>query len=683
MSLSRNAGNALALILGAALAAVSFGAAGGTELSRTSITEVAMMLAGVAVIAATLLWGRRGPLYGGTSLVAFALLAVLTSFSVLWSVVPELSYVEAGRTLSYLVVFAAAIAGARLAPRAAPGVVVGVLVGALLPVAYSLASRIWPGTLAENELSNRIGAPFQYWNAVGTVAAIAIPLALWLGSRRTGSVWGRALSYPAVGLCVLAILLTQSRGALAAAVVAAALWLTIVPLRLRSLPVIIVPALAACAVGAWALSKDPFSKSLQPLEAKEAVADDFGLLVVLMSVLLLATGFAINVGLQRGLVSMRTRRRAGVVAVALGCLVPLVAFTSVALSGNIDDRVSRLTSETEVSPDEGGARVFASSSTRGKYWREAGRVFEDRPAVGVGAGAFAVARLRHRTDAAVTAHAHGFLPQTLADLGIAGVVLTLLLLFAWLAAALRTTAVLPRRLPYALPSDEPSPRRDWDRDRIALVALSTAAIAFGVQSMIDWTWFIPGPAVLALVAAGYVAGRGPGAALPATSGRWSRPSTTRIVAAVGVALAGLLLAWAVWQPEASDRATGDALELADEGRFPEAIAKTRDAEEINPLAAEPLLVRASIQTQAGDETAARDTLEQAVLSFPGDPHTWYRLAAFQLGTLNRPDEALHTLQGAVYLDPFWNSARTLFLEARARQRELETLQAQREQSQQP
>ena len=127
----------------------------------------------------------------------------------------------------------------------------------MLPVAYSLASRIWPGTLAENELSNRIGAPFQYWNAVGTVAAIAIPLALWLGSRRTGSVWWRALAYPAVGLCVLAILLTQSRGALRPRLVAAALWLAIVPLRLRSLPVIIVPALAAGAVGAWALSKDP------------------------------------------------------------------------------------------------------------------------------------------------------------------------------------------------------------------------------------------------------------------------------------------------------------------------------------------------------------------------------------------------------------------------------------------
>jgi hypothetical protein len=192
--LSRNRDSAIALILGGALAAVSFGAAGGTELSRTSITEVLVVLAGAAVIAAALLWGRRGSLDGATSLLAFAALASLTALSVLWSIVPEFSYIEAGRTLSYLAVFAAAIAGARLAPRAVPGVIGGVLIGAMLPVAYALASRIWPGTLAENELSNRIGAPFQYWNAVGTVAAISIPAALWLGSRRTGSVWSRALA---------------------------------------------------------------------------------------------------------------------------------------------------------------------------------------------------------------------------------------------------------------------------------------------------------------------------------------------------------------------------------------------------------------------------------------------------------------------------------------------------------
>jgi O-Antigen ligase len=440
----------------------------------------------------------------------------------------------------------------------------------------------------------------------------------------------------------------------------------------------IVPSLAAGAVGAWALSKDPFSKSLQPLEAKEAVAGDFGLLVVLMTLLLFAAGLVINMGLSRELVSMRTRRRAGLVALAVACVVPLVAFTSVALSGTIDDRVSELTSETEVAPDEGGDRVFASSSTRGKYWREAGRVFEDRPALGVGAGAFAVGRLRHRTDAAVTAHAHGFVPQTLADLGIVGVILTTVLLVAWLAAALRATALLPRRLPYALPKSEPEPRRDWDSDRMGLVALTLAAIAFGLQSIIDWTWFVPGPAVLALVAAGYVAGRGPLTALPEPREPRPRPTPDRIAAAVGVGVAALAIAWAVWQPEASDRATGEALELAEAGDFPDAVSKTEDAQDLNPLSPEPLLVRASIQTQAGDEAAAESSLEQAVLSFPGDPHTWYRLAAFQLGTEDQPAAALETIQGALYLDPFWNSARTLFLEARARERELATLEAQRQ-----
>jgi O-Antigen ligase len=706
---SRSVNSAVALILGGALAGVSFGAAGGTELTRTSIVEVLMVLGGAAVIAAAILWGPRGQLYGGTSLLLFAALAVLTSLSVLWSVVPELSYIEAGRTLSYLVVFAAAIAGARLAPRAAPGVLGGILIGAMLPVAYALASRIWPGALAEDELSNRLGAPFQYWNAVGTVAALAIPAALWLGSRRTGSMLARALAYPAVGLSVLAILLTQSRGALAAGIVVALLWLAIVPLRLRSLPVLLLPALAGSAVGAWALSKDAFSKSVQPLGVKEAVAGEFGLLVVLMAVLLLAVGFAVNMGLSRGLVSMRTRRRAGLVAVGVACLVPLVAFTSVAfsdrgLSGTIDDRVSQLTSETDVAPEEGGDRVFASSSTRGKYWREAGRVFDDRPVAGVGAGAFAVTRLRYRTDAAVTRHAHGFVPQTLADLGIMGVVLTTLLLLAWLAAALRTTALLPRRVPFAdrLPwvrSDgEPAPRRDWDGDRIALVALPLVAIAFGLQSIVDWTWFIPGPMAMALVAAGFVAGRGPQAALaggpsgqatettlagPPTgfAARFKRPDTGRIVAAVAVVLAGLVLAWAIWQPQASDLATGEALELSDQGRFDEALAKTDSAADTNPLTPEPLLVRASVQTAAGDEPAARKTLEQAVLGFPGDPQTWYRLAAFQLGTLDRPDQALETLRGVLYLDPFSKPGQALFLEARARQRELETLEAQRQQQQ--
>ena len=669
-----------AALLGGALAGVAFGAAGGTQLDRTTVVEVLMVLLGGAIVAAAIVWGRRGPLHGAVSLLLFAALAALTALSVTWAIVPELAYIEAGRTFAYLAVFAAGVAGARLAPRCAHVAIKGIVLAAIAATAYALAARVWPGSIGENEISNRIGQPFEYWNAVGATAALAIPGLLWLGSRRVGSVAGRVAAYPAMGAAILAILLTQSRGAMAAGAIGAIAWFAIVPLRLRSLPVLLVPSIAAGLVAAWALSKDAFAVTAQPLAVKESVAGEFGLLLILMTAVLVLAGLAVNVGRSRFAPTVRIRRRLGIAALVVACAVPLVAFTSVAFSdrglgGTIEDRVDELTSETDTSPTEQGAgRFAAASSTRGKYWREAERVYADRRSVGTGAGTFATARLRHRRDASVTRHAHGFVPQTLADLGIVGVALTTALLLAWLVAGLRTTSLYPRRLPFRRGHGEPPPRRDWTADRAALVALGLIAIVFGLQSAIDWTWFVPGPAAMAFVASGFVAGRGPAAALPESAPLDLRapirdPSPPRLLAASAVLVAALLTAWAVWQPLAADRHTSDAIELADGGDVDGAIEETRDAADTNPLSAEPLLVEAAIATRAGREAEAEAALEDAVLKFPGDPETWHRLAAFQLGTLDEPGEAAQTVRGALYLDPHSLSARQLFLEARASERE--------------
>jgi hypothetical protein len=669
-----------ALVLGAVLAGVAFGAAGGTQIGRTTVVEMLIVLLGGAVVAAAIVWGRRGPIHGAVSLFVFAALAALTALSVTWAIVPELAYIEAGRTFAYLAVFAAGVAGARLAPRWGHVAVKGIVLAAIAATAYALAARVWPGSIGENEISNRIGQPFEYWNAVGGTAALAIPGLLWLGSRGGGSVVGRVAAYPAMGTAILAILLTQSRGALAAAALGAIAWFAILPLRLRSLPVLLLPSLAAGAVGAWALSKDAFAETLQPLAVKESVAGEFGLLLLLMTAVLVAAGLAVNVGRTRFVPTARARRQLGIAALVVACAIPLAALTSVAFSdrglgGTIEDRVDELTSETDTAPTEQGAGRFgAASSTRGKYWREAGRVFADRRSVGTGAGTFAVGRLRHRTDASVTRHAHGFVPQTLADLGIVGVALTTLLLLAWLVAAVRTTALHPRRLPFRHGEGVPPPRRDWTAERGALVALGLIAMVFGLQSAIDWTWFVPGPTAMALVAAGFVAGRGPAAALPEGGSIDRRaplrsPSTPRLLTASAVLLAALLTVWAIWQPWAADRQTTDAVELADAGDVDGALAKTQDAADTNPLSAEPLLVEAAIATRAGRESEAEAVLEDAVLKFPGEPETWYRLAAFQLGTLDEPAKAAETIRGALYLDPHSASARQLFLEARASERE--------------
>ena len=170
------------VVLGGALAGVAFGAAGGSELSRTTIVEILAVLVGGAVVAAAVAWSRPGPVHGAISVALFAALAVLTALSVMWAVVPELAYVETGRTFAYLAIFAAAVAAARLAPRATPTVIKGIVLAAIAAVVYALAARVWPASIGETEISNRIGQPFQYWNAVGSTAALAIPGLLWLGT---------------------------------------------------------------------------------------------------------------------------------------------------------------------------------------------------------------------------------------------------------------------------------------------------------------------------------------------------------------------------------------------------------------------------------------------------------------------------------------------------------------------
>jgi tetratricopeptide (TPR) repeat protein len=257
----------------------------------------------------------------------------------------------------------------------------------------------------------------------------------------------------------------------------------------------------------------------------------------------------------------------------------------------------------------------------------------------------------------------------MADLGIVGLVVTILLFLAWTAAALSATDLLPRRWVRPTGEDAPLPRRDWTGDRTALVALATVPLVFGVQSLLDWTWFIPAPMAMALVAAGFVCGRGPLSDGDTIEPIRRRPAAGRIVCAVAALATAALLAWAIWQPEASARATDEALALADEGRFEEARAKTDDAEDLNPLSPSPLLVRAAVDTQAGRTEQARSILERAVLRFPGDPETWQRLAAFELGTLDAPEQALETVKGALHLDPHGARPRQIFLNARARLRE--------------
>src|SRR4051794_24325040 len=506
-AVSRYASSAASALLGAGLTAIAFAGGSGFALEDVTWGEMGAVTAGGLLVALAILRGRGGRRDGGFGLLAFGALAGLCAVSIAWSVAPDRWWQSANLTVSYVALFAGGMALARLwrTSQAVAVVLRGVLLAAAIVVVYALLTRVFP-SLIEDEVFARLGAPYGYWNALGPTAARAVPATLWLGARRTGHQAVSALAYPLLSLLLVALFLSYSRGALIMAGIGAALWVLFVPLRLRSITLLGASLAGAAPVIVWALGQDAFTKNQVTPAVRSAVATEFGLWLLATVILMLGAGLAIGFRVARRPPRAPARLRMGTAATVVACIVPIVlalvlASSDRGLGGTIQQGYESLTSISKTTPG-GPQRLLSASSSRGSYWHEASEVFQDHYWKGSGAETFAVTRLRYRApnDRTVPQHAHGYLHQTAADLGIAGLLVNLVLLVAWLLSARRATGLLRRgRARIATFSPE----------RIALIALALCTVTFGLHSFVDWVWYVPGPAAMALVAAGFVAGRGP------------------------------------------------------------------------------------------------------------------------------------------------------------------------------
>jgi hypothetical protein len=351
--------------------------------------------------------------------------------------------------------------------------------------------------------------------------------------------------------------------------------------------------------------------------------------------------------------------------------------------------VHTLTDPNAPVPSNTPGRLTAVASVRARYWKEALQIFKAHPGVGAGAEGYATARLRYRRETLDVRHAHGFVVQTLADLGIVGLVVSLCLFVSWLIAASRAALPLDgrgrvlgerlrerlaRRIGRGSPATiETRARMPYTAERVALLSMFSIVVCFGAHSLIDWTWYVPGTACVALLLAGWLAGRGPLArraerepvprALGArdrsgpteTRGRSVRrrlevPHDARVLALAGaVILASLLGAWAQWQPQRSEAAREQALSLLAASRPLQARARAQEAASIDPLSVQPLLVLARAQLVQGKPEEAHATLARAVRMQPSDPQTWLSLGESDLS--RAPRAAASELSAAIYLDP--------------------------------
>ncbi len=659
-----------------ALSALSLWGRGGLQLeTATHLQLTVLAVAALLGVTATLAAGTRR-WWGTATVAAFALYAVLCATSILWSIQPSESWVEANRALAWLAVFAGGIALVRTAGQWWAAVLGAIIASAVIVCAWGLLTKILPETFSPDETYARLRQPYEYWNAIGLTAALGIVSAVWLGARRGGNGLINALAFPATGLLTAAMVLAYSRGAVLAVVLALTLWFLFVPLRLRSAAVVAIGGLGGALVSIWAISQDTLTTNSVPPADRATSGLQLGALLLIVMVLQLLAGLAVRFRADGPPIPAAKRRRLGILFLVGLLLLPSAIAGKLALSdkgfsGSVSSGWKALTDPndtTKVGNDPN--RLTTVASVRAKYWEEAYKITKDHKWKGVGAGGYAIARDRYRTGTTPVRHVHNYVLQASSDLGALGLGTTLLLMLCWLIAAARTlgagrglAAKLRRR-----PADEALP---WDAERAGLAAMSVVVVAFGIHSFVDWTWYVPGNVAVALLCAGWVAGRGPRAEAAAAPGLLRARLAVgvrepwRIAAAVAVLAVAMIVAWSTWRPLAAEQAAAKAQATATANPVTNAAAlkEATNAADLDPLSVQPLYAEAYVHVLGGRKPAARKALVEAVRLQPANPDTWLQLADFTLNQLNEPEEAKRLLGPALYLDPQSRAAAIVYLKA--------------------
>jgi O-antigen ligase len=665
----------LALAIALAISAICFSATGGIEsvdgspagsgLGPNTVVQMVLTLISGLLVALAFARERNARLrvFGLGAAIALFALGAFTALSVNWSVAPANSWLEANRTLSYAASFAGAISLVRLAAGRWRSIIAGVLLASVVVSAYAVASKIVPEALDASDAFARLSVPLGYWNAVGLTAALGIGPALWLGARREGHGVLGALAAPVLCVLLVALVLSYSRGAVLAAIIGIAFWIALVPLRLRALSMLAIGALAAAAVVAWTFGQPSLADDKVALAARSAGGHRLGLVLLAALAIAFAAALVLRFAADRNPLTRQRRRMLGIAALVALALVPVAAVGAAAhssrgLFGTISHGWYELTTPNAQQPSNSANRLTATGSMQALYWSYAIDVFDTSPVIGAGAGGYGTAYAQFMTGPAAADNAHGYIFQTLADLGLVGLALSLALAVGWCIAAFRTAGPFRARAPG---SDS--------AERIGLLTLIAVVVTFTVHSTVDWTYLVPGDAVIALLAAGWVAGRGP-AHERAGAGR---PTLTRLAnspaAAAGAAAAiavALVVAWSQWQPlRAEQAASAGSLALgnaADAQSSHNNAAANREiaiaiADELTAIARDPLDITPMIDlagayAHAGKVAMAQTELERAVALQPSNAASWFEL--WQFDSIIPADVKIgeQALAVAYHLDPY-------------------------------
>ena len=469
----------VAAILFAILEAIAVFNDGGYYLGGMTFSVIGAWLLLIFLVAAS---SRENKIEFSRSaivvIILFFLFWVWTSASTSWSIASDLSLVEASRSSGYLALLVLGILLGR--NRSARWLVAFLfLLIATAAALNTIGAKAFPLAIENYKNAARVFPPLGYTNASGLMAAFAIPLALFFSAERSHHPAWRILASISAVLLPVAVIYTQSRGAILALIFGLLIYFLLSPIRTRSLIMLVSITVPAIAILVWSSGQAAFTQNNADIGVRLAFAESLRWYIAAsVTAVVLATLLMIIID-WKVTFAARTVRVTGAVILLL-----TIAALSISVTLFVQTReptftewthnfYSQFTSLDRAGPSDFGHLSSISSSGRWQVWKEAIESWQESPIYGRGAQSFPLTHLMKREPAiGFMKQPHGIMFRLLSELGITG-----LLLFSIFLVMTMTLATLLIQ----------SLRGQRQLKGLAVAMLSMTTI-YLVHTSYEWDW---------------------------------------------------------------------------------------------------------------------------------------------------------------------------------------------------
>jgi hypothetical protein len=408
---------------------------------------------------------------------ALGLYAALTLASALWSHSSGRALIELDRACLYLLALIL-FGTVRASASNMRWLIRGLALGASIVCLAGLISRVAPDVwhTAPDVANERLSYPVTYWNALGLLATLGIVFALHLtcslGERRSV----RVLAAAVLPLLAATLFFTFSRGAMAAGAVGLVVYVLLArPSALLSGVLATAPPTAALILIAY------HANLLDTVDPTTPAAVAQGHRVALAALVCVVACAALRLGLAAQLDPHLRRSggepwmsaRARVATIGGAATAAVVVMLALGAPQGLAHDWNRFFSGATPRGNHGDLRQRLSDPSnngRSELWQVALQGFAAAPVHGSGAGMYQTIWDLKRPRFGFNVNAHSLYLQALAELGVPGLVLLVVLVGAVLGG-LGVRARGPRRSLYG--------------------ALLAGGVVWAMHAGVDWDWEMP------------------------------------------------------------------------------------------------------------------------------------------------------------------------------------------------